>query len=163
MNVLKLNKTKTTKFIMPMIFKENIKHTDILTIRFINAYISDFDRPEYDNKILLVKTDKQTDKELVIEKPIEVYNSNETLIVEVYEIPENMEEDYYLIVAGKYSEISEDYKKKLLFFWGSNKDDELHSALYLEYDKAGVELKKNQKKFELYPAMEIGKEILNMF
>ena len=58
MNVLKYTRyTNTTKFILPLLFDENIKYHEIFNNFFINAYIADMANKDNDDKIHLLFAD----------------------------------------------------------------------------------------------------------
>ena len=163
MNPLKLNKTATTKFILPMLFK-GVKFNKVLTEDFRNAYVADFDRPEFDDHILLVKYK-------VIEPDnkdfIQLYFNQQDAIY-VYKIPEGLESYYYEIIAGNYSAISETYKKQLLNFWDKDNNSELHKVLYKRVEDVRNKLYElehdidYQRVTELYPTPKLAYEIYNM-
>lgn len=117
MDTIRLNKNKTTKFILPLVFDDNVKHTEIIT-NLVNAYIADLEHPENDNKLTIVY---ETEKE-----------GTET----IKEIPEQWEPDHYRVLAGEYSETSEEYKKKVLNFWEQDENSLLWAILYKEKNNA---------------------------
>lgn len=127
MNPIFLDKNNTTKFILPMIFDDDVKYNEILTKDFINAYIADFDKPEYDDHILIACKEGKTSYD-ELPKPTHQYNKN-NLTVFVYDIPENHAEDYFTLIAGMYSLLSESYKQRLLDFWNQEKGSDLDKIL----------------------------------
>lgn len=143
MNPLQLKSTLTTKFIMPMLFNEKTKNDTIQFDTFVNAYLADFNKPEYDDNILLVfEEDSVTPGGFK-----EVYVENNQVIY-VYDIPEKWTEDYFTILMGDYTKISNEYKQHLLLFWEQDSTSDLYKILY----KAGIS----------YKTLNITKEIYNM-
>lgn len=110
-----------------MVFKNNIKFHN-LTNTIYNVYLSIFDKPEYDNKII-IEGSKAVDKNLCINKECVLYNHN-SYMFSIFNIPIQYKEDLYLIISGKYSELSDNYKHKVLYFWNEDKDSRLFGILY---------------------------------
>jgi len=117
-----------------MVFKDNIKHSDTFP-NIHNTYLSIFDKPEYDNKIIFEVKDN-FDLNLCTEglfiKNIR-YTDNSALYI--FEIPKEYKDDLYLIINGKYSKLSEKYKRKLLYFWSADKDSILFGILFKDKHK----------------------------
>ena len=87
---------KTTWLIMPMAFYDKgIKVDDILATGLSAAYIGDLDRPELDDKILVVYEDRE----------------------EIYDIPKDFENDYWEIITSQYHMVSDSYWKMVADFW----------------------------------------------
>lgn len=148
MDILAYNKTFTSQFIMPLLFKDK-KFTEIITDfeSFVNAYIADFDKPEFDNKIILVFNEKQ--KELPESNMIEHYTKlikDETLYFYVYEIPEEYSENYVFWLMGKYSLFTKEAKEQILNFWDCGENTLLYGALYKTGDAIKNFYKTNFKK-----------------
>jgi hypothetical protein len=123
MNPLNLIRTNTTRFILAMLFNDDVTYTDILKNNFIDSYISDFYRPEYNGYLLTVNS---VNKELsgTVSSAIKSYK-NDTDYVFVYEIPEKYRDDYNVIRKGQYGRISDEYKLKLLKFWECDDETKL--------------------------------------
>lgn len=143
MDILRYNKTQTTQFIIPLLFRDK-QFNELITDfdSLINAYIADFDKPKYDNKVIIAFRDKQ--KNLPEENRIEHYTKtikDEIIHFYVYSLPKEFEEDYTLFLLGKYSSFTESAKQKILNFWNSNEDSLLYGALY----KTGETIKKFYK------------------
>ena len=148
MNPLSLNKNKSTIFILPMVL-EDTKSEDIITDGFINTYIADFERPEFDDFVLLIRKDNMINTESLDM----VYDSEDDLVY-VFKVPEKYLEDYFKIIAGEYSSTSESYKKASLAFWDMDEKSTLYKILYGV--KKGKELK------ELLPSFSLSEEIYKM-
>ena len=169
MNPLLLNKTHTTKFVLPMIFDNNVKYDKILTEGFKNAYIADVDNPDSDSSIVLLHNNPMIPK-LVLEQPKQSYESTpieeDSMIytIEVYGVPEEWAEDYYQFMSGSYTNFSEEYKQRLLHFWDKDEDSELYKILHRILPNNHVELTLEKDidfdaLDELYPPPNIINEI----
>lgn len=122
MDILKYNKTFTTKFILPLLFKQQTDYTELFNNSFINAYLGDIKNKEYDDKVLLVFSDYPslsiTQK---LPQSVAEYMADE-LYVLVYDLPEEYLTDYINFIAGNYSEFSDHTKTRIKSFWQSDKD-----------------------------------------
>lgn len=133
MSVLQKYYTTTTKFILPILFNDNITYKDVLTKVFNDSYIADMKRPEYDDKILVVFHYDEFKKKAVdlylkeiITTMVDSYIDNNYYVC-VYDIPEEYKEDYYKILDSKYNETSSNYYDKVMKFWQN--DDKLNQIL----------------------------------
>ena len=129
MNVVKIG-NNTTRFILPLIFPDNTTHSQILPKDFIKAFLADIDNGEHDNQILVLLNSMPTesDKEFV-KLAVDSY-VKETLSVYCFELPDKFLEDYHLFLAGKYSDLSEDAKQRILEFWEEDDESLLHGILF---------------------------------
>lgn len=148
MDILGYNKTLATSFIMPLLFKDK-KFTEIISDfdSFVNAYIADFDKPELDNKIILVFNTKQ--KQLPESNQINHYTKklkDDEVFVYVYEIPEDLSENYTYWLMGKYSQFTKEAKDRILNFWDCGENTLLYGVLYKTGDTIKNFYKKNFKK-----------------
>jgi hypothetical protein len=131
---------------LPILLNKGLKHSDILTNTFINAYMADLDQAEYDNHIMVryaTFTDipEWTKDSNMYSSKIERTTVSGTKKIEDYimvynEIPENLTEDYHKFLIGDYSKFSKDYKKQVLEFWEANEDTLIYGVLY----KSGKEI-----------------------
>jgi len=170
MNPLTLNKTATTKFILPMLFKD-VKFNKVLIEGFRNAYVADFDKPEFDDHILIVFKDELCEFDTIFAEfqkdLVDTYMSNKDFI-HVFKIPEGMESDYYEVIAGNYSAISDTYKKQLLNFWDKDDNSDLYKVLYKRIEDVKNKLYELEhdvdydRLTELYPTPKLAHEIYNM-
>jgi acyl-CoA synthetase (AMP-forming)/AMP-acid ligase II len=144
MDILNYNKTQTTQFIIPLLFKDK-QITEIITNfdSLVNGYIADFDKPNLDNKIILVFNSKQ--KQLPEENQIEHYTKTvkdgektNDLFFYVYDLPEKYQEDYTFFLVGKYSKFSTEAKSQILNFWEAGENTLLYGVLY----RTGTAIKK---------------------
>lgn len=102
------DKTITTQFILPMAYL-NKNFTD-LDKDFKNAYIASIDDVKDDSKIVIICG--QHDEKTVIEPP------------------NHYIDDYFKVLDGQYSKLSENYKQHLLSFWKADKNTYLYKILY---------------------------------
>lgn len=165
MNPLMLNKTHTTKFILPMVFEDDVRYDKILTDEFVNAYIADMDVPDSDNSIIVVQRGDFIPKvtNAVLR---DFYTKEDDTEVLVYDVPEKWAEDYFQFMIGSYTDFSEEYKERLLHFWDNDSDSELYKVLYkiLPDNKVELELEHDidfDSLDQLYPEPTIVNEIYN--
>lgn len=135
MDPLRLKVNLTTAFTLPLLYDKGLKHSDILTETFINAYIADLGEPEQDNKLLvryatIVNLPEWTNN-------FKLYASKDDAIMVTYEVPDDQIENYQKILIGDYSKLSLSYKEMVLNFWEANEDTLIHGVLY----KTGQEIK----------------------
>ena len=128
MNLLNLRKTNTTRFILAMLFEDNVKIHHILNDNFIDSYISDFYEPKYDGYVLIVKSINEKPKNTIIE-PIANYKRDEHFVF-IYNIPEKYNRDLACILNGKLDSISHEYKDRLLSFWDELQDNDTEDESY---------------------------------
>ena len=117
---------------MPLLFKDK-KYTEIITDfkEFINAFIADFDKPNNDNRIVIVFNTKQ--KDLPETNQIDHYTRNikdKTLYFYVYDIPNEWADNYTFWLLGKYSQFTESAKQQILYFWEASNRTHLYGVLY---------------------------------
>lgn len=134
MDIITHLKTNATKFVLPLLFQESVKYNDILPENFKNAYIADIDKQEVDGYILLkyhLDLDEDSDwKESLLDiECADIYDKDEDLIY-CFKIPDKFLDDYYLFLAGKYSQLSKEAKVRILEFWEADKDTLLYGILY---------------------------------
>lgn len=128
MDPLRLKVNLTTVFMLPMLCDKDLKHYDILTDTFINAYIADLNKPEQDNK-LLVRYATITDLP-VWTKPYRIYEDEEGTIMVPYDMSDKYINDYAKFLGGDYSKFSESYTDQILKFWEADEYSLLHGVLY---------------------------------
>jgi len=132
MDILAHNKTLTTCFIMPLLFPTK-KFNEIITDfdSFVNAYIADFDKPENDNKIVLVFDEKQKNlPELNQTNHYTKKIKDSEVFAYVYEIPEDLSDNYAFWLMGRYSQFTKEAKEIVLNFWDAGENTLLYGALY---------------------------------
>jgi len=129
MDIIKYNKTFTTKFILPLLFKQNTDYSELFNNSFINAYVGDIKNKEYDDKILVVFNDYPpiTVTQTLLSSVTE-YKEDDKYVF-VFDLPEIYTIDYYNFLAGRYDQFSDHTKDKILKFWQCNKDSLLYSVL----------------------------------
>lgn len=149
MDPLRHSVNLTTTFILPLLYDKGLKHSDILTDSFINAYIADLNRPEQDNKMLvnyITITDlpKWTNDYTVYE------TDNGSFMVSV-EIPDNFIDDHGRFLMGDYSKFSDEHKDRVIKFWEAH-DNLLTGVLFRGSEELNEFMKKHyDTDFELLP------------
>jgi hypothetical protein len=136
MDILAKRKTLTSQFLMPLLF-EHKQFSKIISdyTSFVNAYIADFDKPQHDNKIIVVFKTKQ--KYLPELNRIDSYTKTikgDERFIYVYDIPDDLSENYSFWLLGKYSQFTDRAKKIILNFWDAGEDTLLYGALYKKGD-----------------------------
>jgi len=158
----KLN--NTTRFVLPMLVEDiSFRKNDIFDAHnpiffqrptYINAYLSDINKPNYENKILL-----KYEYDLLLDFPIferklehlstyvDDYDDKDG-IVYVFNVPDKWKDDYNSFKAGKYSQFSYDYKHQVLDFWNLNSKSVVASLLLNKTEHIRNYLKKKNIKIE---------------
>jgi hypothetical protein len=144
MDILLKNKTMTSQFLMPLLFEDKQFNKIIPDYKsFVNAYIADFDRPKNDNKIVLVFKTKQ--KDLPELKRVDSYTKKVKDVEKycyVYEIPDDLMDNYAFWLLGKYSMFTDKAKKIICDFWEAGKNTLIWGVLH----KKGTAVPKYMKK-----------------
>lgn len=152
MDPLLIKSTHTTKFLLPLVVKDDITYKDIQSC-FIESYLSDdkylnntdqinifivlsniFELSE--NKILSKFKDNYTDNYIDVESP----NKEEIF---VYTIEDNDLEDYFNFLIGEYHNFKEEFKQKILKFWDATENSLLYKILYNKIDDLQEYIKNN--------------------
>ena len=142
-----------TDFLVPMLFD---KKEDIITNSYENCYYYDLNYPWVEGKIILIYNSDihENDyvklyKKLINNKNFHsffTYFDNGNKEKYVFTIPPNRKRDYKLILEGKYSQLSELYKQRILSFWGLTSNSRLGGILYkTHYQQEDNDFKLNQK------------------
>jgi hypothetical protein len=132
MDILAKKKTLTSQFLMPLLF-ENKQFNRIIPDydTFVNAYIAYFDKPKHDNRIILVFNKKQ--KNLPELDRIDYYTKkikDAEQYCYVYDIPEDLSENYTHFLMGKYSQFTDRAKQIILKFWEVGENSLMYGVLY---------------------------------
>jgi hypothetical protein len=138
-NVFK--KTISSIFILPTL---NINRVFLLNHGFINAYIKDIDKLEYENVFMLLFKPKNLSlfREFVDDlyenfNLIEDYDYDNYVVL-VFPLDEKFKSDYKLICLGQYSKLSEEFKnlfpKKILDL-NSKSNTKVESIQHLIFNK----------------------------
>ena len=146
MDIVRHLKTNTTKFILPLLFDEGVnrrgqdvreydegvKHDDILTKDFKDTYITDIDKQEVDDYILLEYDIlfEEYSLELLDNYIVDTYDNNDGNIIFCLKLPDKFLDDYHKFLSGQYSQLSKEAKIRILEFWGANESTLLHGILY---------------------------------
>lgn len=126
-------KTKSYTYIFPMLAEELIDPK----INLVNVYLNDANKPEIKDRILLLYEFTPDIEFLRFEEEVKwslyydgKYDLNDDYVVMMFRIPEYHKKDYDLIMQGKYSEISEDYKHKIINFHNLPDFSQVTGVLY---------------------------------
>lgn len=139
MDPIKLQHNDTTKFLLPILFP-HITHIELFTEEFEQAYIGKLDDEQFDDTIIL-KCNESYDLSYIEENCIgKLLSSDETLLV--FDLPEDIKEEYEKFLNGEYSQFSERSKKDILNFWDTDEDSLLYTILYPEKRKDQPEILK---------------------
>lgn len=134
--------TSTTLFLLPLLFSDDIKYTQIICKEFKNAYIADLENKQYDDKILLVYSDYP--KGVPLTNRIADYKTDKNTIF-VYELPEEFIDDYGFFLTGDITKFSDKAKKRILDFWQEGKNSLIYTALYALNSKALYQVNLNRE------------------
>ena len=129
------------KFILPMITTGNMKDIFFMNKYLIGCYIGDVNMPKFQDKIMLVYNfsmnmdfitfEKKLSKNPYFLNDMDYDYEAENIVIYVFNVPKEHLEDYQLVLEGKYSELSNDLKLKILKFWGDEQERSLlHSVLF---------------------------------
>jgi len=133
-----VKKTEATRFILPMLSDKFKKDVFFVNKYFLNCYIGDSNKPEYEGKILLhyryepsvnyIKFEKQLE---LIPQHIGDYDYDDIgSVMHVFDVPERWQSEYKHFLEGRYSKFSNEYKALILRFWWLGVDNILFSLLY---------------------------------
>ena len=138
-----LDKTETTKFLLPMLGTKRHRDWFFINEHFINAYIGDESKPEYKDHIILRYHFTPTSRFIHFERELFVmngikaeYDNEDHTTMYVFKIPENLYNNYVKFLQGRYSEFDVMYKLQILKFWNLDRDDDnLLMSILFKTDK----------------------------
>jgi hypothetical protein len=140
MDPILINTTMTTKFLVPLVIKDNYTYEDLQT-NLIAAYIADVNDEDYNQCIIVVLNEDNRPECLMynyIERDTVYDNENKCYNYRfIYKIEDNLLEEYFNFIKGEYSNFSEHIKRKILGFWKAGSDTLLYSILFK--DKINIE------------------------
>ena len=126
-------KTKSNTYILPVLSDEAL----IIKRNLINVYLSAEDKPELDDHIFLLYKFRADEEFLRFEDEVswsvyhvETYDPDPQHVMIVFKRPEYWKKDIDLVIAGKFSETSEKYKKNLIKFHELPEFSQVVSVLY---------------------------------
>ena len=135
MDPIILAKTYTTKFILPLLVKDNITYDKLFENNFVNAHISHSDfLPEHENSIIVAfsNIDFIGKQQLLFnDEELDYMLNDETeewLLI--YKLKEEYSEDYINFISGNYSLLSNNAKNKIISFWNATENSLLYSILH---------------------------------
>lgn len=144
---------KSAIFVLPMLADKcrEFHGVNLPQSQFRNCFIGDKSK-NISNRILLLYRFSAESAYLNFENRLETHEQFETRYevdkfhtMFVFKIPENRQEDYNKIILGKYSNVSEDYKKHILNFHGLKSESNTGGVLYkTEAKKDLLEAKINE-------------------
>lgn len=158
--------TKTAIFIMPLFLGKSVNYKAIVDKDFVNAYIADLNKPELDDKLLIVyKRNRQIDFGEKLLTDYVYKKDNKTYKVFVIEEDDDYTEDVLKVMASEYSKLSEEAKDTILKFWNQGEGSDLWCVLYKKkpsktFWKVGEDL--SDLEGELYPPFKIHKEVFDI-
>lgn len=134
MDAIVLNKTDTTKFLLPLLVKEGVTYKDLFNLNLSNAYIT-YSKilAEYENTIIVTyNTIDITSKyyNLFEAEFVDYALSEDDVWIFVYKLDEKYAEDFMKFMTGRYSKLSDEVKHKILTFWEAKENTLLYSVLY---------------------------------
>jgi hypothetical protein len=154
---------QTEKFILPMISTTDMKNKFFINKYFIGCYIGDTNNNRFQDKIMIaykfepsipfIEFEKELSKNPYIRYGEEYDYDEKNVVMYVFNVPKEHMEDYYLILDGKYSEISNILKLKILKFWGENEISLLYSILF-KTEKIKEFWEKTDKNYKIFCADE---------
>ena len=120
-------KTSATLYLLPLLFSDDTKYNNIINEEFKSAYIADFEKKQYDDRILLVFNDYKCN--IPTTNRVDQYKRN-GLTVLVYNLPDEYNDDYYKFLIRNITGLSDKAKKKILDFWEEDEKSILYKTLY---------------------------------
>jgi len=124
----------TLRFVLPMFYNKEIGiNADFFMNKFFKgAYTSDFNNPQYDDKLILVYLYSVDNEFTEFEEKLkscfnlESYiDLNDDLVYYVMDIPEEYKDDYTLILTKLFDKLSPILKLKIMKMWELSDDDGL--------------------------------------
>ena len=129
MDIINNKKNKSTIFILPLLYPE-IDYTNVLFEHFINCYISDVHAIDPENSLIIEFDDNSAR----------------------FRVPIELLGDYKKIIRSQYSEITNESKQQIVYFWKENDDSYLHSVLHKTQKILDYWSKKTN--MEIFPSKE---------
>jgi len=138
-------------FLAPMIFRDKATISNI-TENFYKICLSIYDDLRYDDKLIVVsKTPliKENKEYLNFDYYVTTtYNKEHKEYLTIFNIPKHYEDCVMYVVGGKYSQLPDHYKFRLLEFWEQPTHSQLSGILYklkkLVFSKNDLALNNNK-------------------
>lgn len=133
MDPFKLNKNKTTVFLLPIMFP-NTTYDELIANYFEEAYVGILDEQKYDDSILL-KFDYNNFTDDLIDDVKDLLNQSELFESQIgdsvlcYNISETSATDYDNFLHGRYTALSDEAKASIQEFWGETEESVLSAIL----------------------------------
>lgn len=161
------NINKSSVFIMPLVFPDNITYRDIVTKDFVNAFISDLDDARYDGfDTLQIAYNKNRRKTIGEVERYKYNHDDKDYMIYVFDTPEEYMNDMVTFFRSRYSELSDKAKERILKFWDEKDTSELYAILYnkpellTHFTPSAKAAEIEPHTGELYPEVDIGQEML---
>ena len=128
----------TLRFVLPMFYDTvgNLNKEFFFNEFFKGAYTSDFKRPEYDDKLILVYEYFPSEEYIEFENkfkvllnPIIYQDGASDTYLYVLDIPNEYTDDYTLITSGIFNKLSPHLKLKIIKMWNLTDEDQLFKVL----------------------------------
>lgn len=167
------NRTLTTRYILPFLFDSSKLFSN--EYKFVNAYISDINRPYLDSHIFVLfeyDTNVHSNINNYMKKNRYLYDNklisiNNTLYQEyIFVIPNEYKNVIQTIKEGFYNDLSYKYKEKIIHFWNDTNLSYLKGLLETKYgitEYKSLEERKEIVGEEDLPANEINFWTRNIF
>lgn len=152
MELLSLNNNMSCYFLVPLLFPEDTKSSQIFTEKFKDAYIADYKRKQHDDKVLLVYDKYSIDIPLTSRECEYKDEGNDIL---VYKIPSQFIDDYGRFLKGEYSNLSQEAKDLILGFWDQDEESLLYGILNKSVTK---KLASYYRKLKINPKKDFAKD-----
>ncbi len=139
----KTKQTKSTMFLLPLL---KISY-NLIKNGFVNCYIGDIDKPEYDNHLFILVETKHPGHFNTLDETFAIYNFIDSYILYesyymyIFEFPKEFKKDRDAFLKGAYSKFSDKSKKIIVPGEGS--------SLSRVFDKNGVRrLRMNERLYD---------------
>lgn len=124
--------TNCSAYFMPMLFSII---TDVPMYK--GCFAGDIEKPELSHNIFVLcgfhgQVDQTLLEELMSDSDLFVtlYYPDDYSTMFVYDVPPELDREYMKCIEGKYSEISDWFKKKICRFWGYTEESKYYQILY---------------------------------
>lgn len=129
-NLRDLDLTQASRFILPMLYKEDQNDFFFITENFNNCFIGDAHHPEIGQGIFILYDYQMTINYVKFERKLELLSEfktdydygDERQTMYVFNIPDAHLKDFSLFLEGRYTKISPSLKSKILKFWDMKSD-----------------------------------------
>ena len=166
-----IKKNNTFRFLFPIMYSKGINDYTFLKDEFESIYLH-----KDENKLVLVYKPTNTesfsslDKQLVDLKHFNTdIDTKDGRIAYIYDIPAKYGHEVEMFKQGLYSQFSDNYKQKILDFWGLTEgEDEMYGILVKNdigkkvFNELNKKLQNNTAEGEYYPKPNMDEEYLEI-